>query len=271
MPDDNTNTEVVEEVVADEPQDVPQENVETPQPSEEVVETPETPEETPQVPEEKPEVPETNEERPPSRRETLRIQHLLKKYGPPPERPAPSNQRPDALNYDEALDADPEVIRRLEADREATGQRQYNAGLEQAKTIQFETRLDVDAPQVESKYKFLNPSDKQNFDPVRADAMNTLYLDTVGYDAGDAQRGIPPSVQNPNIRYRDFVEAQMEFAEALMADRVTETVKEVGKQASQTGLRPDGSSAKRMNLNKDPSEMSLEELYASIGQKPPKK
>lgn len=245
-----------ESTVADEP--VEEAEAETTEPE---VEAEEAPEETTEE--------ETPEEKPPSRRETLRIQQLLGKYGPPPERPAPS-QPSSQLDY-QNLEADPELIQQLEADRQATGQAQYNAGLEQAKSIQFHTRLEIDAPRVEAKYNFLDTSDKEHFDPVRANAMNTLYLQATGYDAGDASRGIPESVQNPNIRYKDFVEAQMEFAEALLADKQVQTSKNIVKQTAQTGLRPDGSSAKRMNLNQAPQSMTMEELYAAIGQKPPKK
>lgn len=230
------------------------EEAETPEPE---AEEEEKPAEEPQEESEE----EAPEEKPPSRREQLRIQQLLDRYGPPPERAQPSQPKP--LNYQEALNADPEAIEQLEADRQNYGQSQYNAGIEQAKTIQFHTRLEIDAPQVESQYKFLNPRDKENFDPVRADAMNRLYLNATGFQPGDPARGIPDSVVNPNIRYRDFVESQMEFAEALMADKQVQTSKNIARQAATTGLRPDGSSAKRLNLNKNPSDMTDEELYAA--------
>jgi hypothetical protein len=270
MTDEELNKVIETGVEPDEPQSEVEE-----QPAEETEEKPEAVEEPA---EEAPEAEQTEEKEPeqPSRRESLRIQDLLKKYGPPPERPQNvPQQRQDALDYGQALDADPEVIRQLEADRTAAAnqanQTGYSAGLEQAKAIQFHTRLEVDAPRVESKYKFLDPNDKEHFDPVRADAMNTLYINASGYDPGDPQRGIPETVINPNIRYKDFVEAQMEFAEALMAERQAASTKNIAKQAATTGLRPDGSSAKRLNLNQAPQDMTDEELYASIGQPMPKK
>jgi len=266
MTDEELQSVITTGVEPEEPESPAPEEPETEAPAEEPEAEEEQPAEQPQ--EESAE--EAPEEKPPSRRETLRIQQLLGKYGPPPERTQPSQPKPETLNYQEALDADPEVIKRLEADRQAAGQYQYNQGLEQAKSIQFHTRLEIDAPQVESTYKFLNPRDKENFDPVRADAMNQLYLNASGYDAGDPAKGIPESVSNPNIRYRDFVEAQMEFAEALLADKQVQSSKNIAKQAATTGLRPDGSSAKRLNLNQSEKDMSLEELYAAIGQKPPK-
>lgn len=228
--------------------------------SEEEVETPEK--EEPQ-PEEKP------KEDKPSRRESLRIQQLIARHN----RETRKEEQPKGLDYKEALDADPEVIERLEADRKAASESSYNQGLEQAKTIQFHTRLEVDAPRVEDKYKFLNPRDKENFDSVRADAMNSLYLQSVGYDPGDPSKGIPESVQNPNIRYADFVEAQMEFAEALMAEKSQRSSENIAKQVAQTGLRPDGSASKGLNLdpNRDPGEMSDEELDAMINRTMPKR
>lgn len=231
------------------------------------VETPaevvEAPSEVVETPEEKVEDP-IEEERPPSRRESLRIQQLIDKMKQQAPEPKAQAQREDALDYATALDADPEVIRQLEEDRRAASEASYRAGLEQANSIQFHTRLEIDAPRVEAKYKFLDPMDKENFDPVRANAMNTLYLNATGYDA---QRG---TVLNPNIRYAEFVEAQMEFAEALLADKQIKTTKNIVKQTAQTGLRPDGSSAKRLNLNQSEKTMTLEELYAAIGQTPPK-
>jgi len=246
-------------------------NGEQPEEPEEVANDPDTTEEPSQdepaqdEPADEPEVkateeePEVTEQKPPSRRETLRIQDILAKR----ERTAQPAQQPDRLDYQNALDADPETVKQLETDRQNYGQVNYNQGLEQAKNIQFHTRLEVDAPKVESRYKFLDKNDKQNFDPVRADAMNTLYLQATGYDAGDPNRGVAESVQNPNIRYSEFVEAQMEFAEALMAESQSRTTKNIAKQTATTGLRPDGSSAK-LDLTKDPELMTDEELQARI-------
>jgi hypothetical protein len=205
----------------------------------------------------------TPEERPPSRRETLRIQQLLKKYGPPKETQVPS-KRQDALDYQQALDADPEVIQQLEADRQAEGQAQYNLGLEQAKTIEWRTSLKIDAPVIESKYPVLNPQSEE-FHPAVADAVNNWYLGMSGYNPETG------TVANSSIGYAEFVEGFMELVQETAGQKNAQTVRNVAKQAATTGLRPDGSSAKRLNLNKAPEEMTNEELYAAIGQKPPQK
>lgn len=201
---------------------------------------------------------------PPSRREQLRIQQLLKKYGEPENRQAPSQVRQDALDYGTALDADPDVIQQLEADRQATQQSAYSDGLKRAEFLDWKTSLKIDAPNIEKKHPILDPSAKE-FHPAVADAVNNWYLNMSGFDPNSN------TVANPNVSYADFVEGFMELVQETAGQKNAQSVKNITKQAATTGLRPDGSSANRMNLNKDPSEMTTEELYAVLGQKPPTK
>jgi len=265
MPDDNKPKE--EEVVIDDPAQTPpapEPPVETPpvepeEPEESPVEEEEEPEETP------PPVPPAE----PSRRETLRIQDLLSKYGPPPQaKPAPTT-RPDALDYSTSFNVDPAVAKQLEEDRRAEGETQFNAGLEQAKlmtqTSEWRTLLQVEAPRTEEKYNWLNPSDKENFVPALADAVNQEYMHLSGYNP---ETGV---VLNPGLSYSKFVDARVELSTRLAKAMTAKTAENITKQAANTGLRPDGGTAKKLNLNKAPQDMSLEELYASIGQKPPGK
>lgn len=256
-----TPTEIEEAIVAD--PSLPEETPIEESPAEPIEEAPPEPAQE----EDKPEVP---EEQPPSRREQLRIQQLLQRYGTPPERTQPAPlQRKDALDYQTALDADPEVIRQLEADRQREGQAQYDAGANSTRaeiqTSEWRTILHFDAPRTEEKYGWLNPNDKANFEPAIADAINAEYKHLVGYDE---KTGL---VDRPGIRYSDFVEAKVELSTRLAKAMTADTVKNVAKQAAQTSLRPDGSSAKRLNLNQAPEDMTLDELYAKIGQTPPKK
>ncbi len=257
--DDNTKPTEVEEVVADQAQpelEAPSEQQVADEPAQAVEETEEASPEASQ--EESTE--EAPEERPPSRREQLRIQTLLQKYGDPTNRQAPSQTPPqtkDALDYSTALDADPEVIRQLEADRQRTAEQQFNEGLRRAEAIEFKTNIRLDLPLVADKLSKLDPRD--------AEALDKEYLYTVGFDPATGY------VQNPNIGYAEFIEARIDQAERLAQAMNAQTVKNVAKQAAATGLRPDGSSAKKLNLNQAPELMTMEELYASIGQKPPKK
>jgi hypothetical protein len=262
-----TNDKVEEEVVLADPAQTPADEPAGVQPPAD--ESEETPAEaaTPEEPNEEEAIP---EEKPPSHREQMRIQQLLQKYGDPrqPQQAPSQAQRNDALDYQTALDADPEVIRQLEADRQREGQAQYQAGAEstraEIRTSEWRTLLNFDAPQTETKYPWLNPKDKENFEPALADAVNEEYKRLVGYDE---RTGL---VDRPDIRYPDFVEARVELSTRLAKAMNAKTVENVAKQSAQTGLRPDGSSAKRLNLNQAPEDMSIDELYAKIGQKPPK-
>lgn len=259
--DDTKPTEVEEEVVEDQ---TPEVVLAEPSKETEAEETPpeEPKEESAENPEEAP-----AEEKPPSRREQLRVTQLLKRY--PELKQAPSQPNPETLDYNQALEADPEVIQQLEADRQRAGQAQYQAGVDstraEIRTSEWRTLLNFDAPQTEAKYGWLNPKDSENFDPAMADAVNEEYKSVVGYDE---QTGL---VSRPDIRYSDFVEARVELSTRLAKAMTENTTKNVARQSAQTGLRPDGSSAKRLNLNQAPEDMSIEELYAKIGQAPPKK
>lgn len=217
-------------------------------------------------PEQEEETPETPEEKPPSRREQLRVQSLLKKYGPPP---VPQKSEPEAHDYRQVIDAEDEVINTLETDRQTYGQEQRTQGrqetLSEVQSVKWETLLHVDAPVVEAKYKVLDPNDKENFHPALSDALTNRYLNEVGYDD---QTGL---VKNPNLRWKDFVEAEFELADEIANTRIAATTKNIAQQTAQTGLRPDGGQAKRLNLNQAPENMTDEELYAALGQTPPKK
>lgn len=215
--------------------------------------------------EEPEEVEETEEEepKPPSRREQLRIQQVLSKLKEDREAPKPK-ATPDALDYEKALDADPELIAQLKADREKSNNAFYQQGIEQAKSIQFHTRLEIDAPRVEAKYPQLD-KDSDKFNPELANAINTMFLSTVGYDEST------DTVKNPNLRYAPYVESIFELAGEIAGEKTAEVTKHIKSQAAKTGLRPDGSSGKKLNLNKPPEQMTDEELDAVIAQAVPKR
>jgi hypothetical protein len=218
-------------------------------------------EETPaeEAPEEPTKEPEAQEESAPSRREQLRVQQLLKKYGPPkePEQPAPL-QTP---NFRELINADDEVYETLDKSTQEAVDAARKAGesdtLKQLKSVQWNTLLHVDTPQVETKYHALNPKDEVNFRPALADAMNRRYLAMVGFDPKTG------TVENPDIRYLDFVESEFELADEIASTQLHNTAKNIAKQAATTGLRPDGSSVRSMDLAKDPTQMTDDELKAA--------
>jgi len=208
--------------------------------------------------EEKPEKPKKDdEEKPPSRREQMRVKQLLEKYGDP-EKPA-EKPKASGIDYEKELDADEETKKKLADDRQQAADAGYDRGLEQAKSIQFHTRLEIDAPRVAAKYPQID-KDSDEFKPEAANDVNTFYLTLVGYNPKDK------TVKNADIRYSDFVDAIFTLANDLADQKAQEVSKEVRRQAAQTGLRPDGSSPKKLNLNKEPHDMTDEELDAYIAQ-----
>lgn len=243
--DKTTNDEVVEEVV-DQPQDDAQEVQQEVQEEEQVEDESEAPAEV-EEPQE--------EERPPSRREQLRINQLLRKYGPPQERQAPAQE--ETVDYRSMIEADDEVYDQLGQATKEYGTRQYQQGLEEANALKFQIRLESDAPKVEAKYPQLDKNSDE-FNPAIASALNDMFLSSVGYDAQTGR------VNNPNIRYSDYIDAMFELVDEASSRKVQESRTNIAKQASRTGLRPDGSSVKRLDLSKAPQDMTDEELDAMI-------
>lgn len=179
------------------------------------------------------------------------VQHLR---GTPQQQQQQRNAQ--GVDYRKLIDADEQVYQQLDQVTQNFGQTQYQAGLQQANSIQFHTRLEIDAPRVENKYEQFNRSSPE-FNPSLASAVNEFYLGMVGYDQ---QTG---AVQNPNLRYESFVDALAELGEAMFSTKTTQSTQNIARQAANAGLRPDGSSAKPLNLNKAPEEMTDEELRAA--------
>lgn len=230
--------------------------------------TPPVPSEEPEEPEqpEEPEEPETPpEDQPPSRREQLRVQDLLSKYGSP--KPAPKQSSPD---FRSRVSADEEVLKGIEETAENYAQTRYQEGLMRAQHDTWLRFVKMDDNQVRSKYPQLDNRNREKFHPAVADALNKKYLRTVGYDPGDPDKGVPPTIQNPDIGYLEFVEAELEFADELNSSHLATSTRNIAKQAASTGLRPDGSSVKRMDLTKAPEDMSDEELEAVVKQNLPR-
>lgn len=193
----------------------------------------------------------------PSRREQLRVQELLAKMKATQTAPtAPT--APAGLDYAATLDADPELIKKLENDRQAAVNAAHQSGLAQANSIRFHTRLEIDAPRIEAKYPQLDKtSDK--FNPILANAVNTMFLSTAGYDPKT------DTAANPDVRYSEYIESIFELASEIAGEKISSTTKNIKKQAAQTGLRPEGAAAtKTLDLNKLPQDMSDEELDARI-------
>ena len=207
---------------------------------------------------------EDEEEEPPvSARETKRVTQLLAKMKELQTAPAvpAAPVIPDAIDYKTAIDAEPEVLEQLEADRKAVSDAAYKEGIAQtnatANSIMFHTRLEMDAPKMEAKYPQLD-KESDKFNQSVANDVNVLYLQLAGYN-NDTD-----TATNPTLRYSDFVESIFGLADDIGNEKVATSTKEVAKQAANTALRPDGSTVKRLNLNKLPEQMTDEELDARI-------
>lgn len=210
---------------------------------------------------EEPAQPEEEEPEKPSPRRDKRIKELLDRLHDKEEAPP---EKKSGLNYRDALEADDDTIKQLEQDREAYGKSLYEEGLQRANSIQFHTRLELDVPKIESRYPQLDPH-SADFDADTLSDINELYLHLSGYDTKTG------NVKTANLRYADFVEHQMEMADRLASKRHAESSKNIARQAAQTGIRPNGAAAKTMDLSKDPSQMTDEELDAVINQAIPPK
>lgn len=184
----------------------------------------------------------------------LKLNNILKKVT------QQEQTRPDTykgIDYKETISADEQVYETLTRDREQYGKSLQNEALEQTKSIQFHTRLEIDAPKVASKYDMFDP-ESPNFKPAQAAAINEMYLATVGYDPKTDR------VANNNVRYSEYVDGIMELVETTASSKVQESVKNVTKQASQTGIRPGGTTSKKKSNSTIPHEMSDEELDSVI-------
>lgn len=218
------------------------------------------PGEQPDVPGEQEPQHQPAEEKPPSRREQLRIQQLLERYPQgqqqPQQQPAPQSARQGAINYAEELDADPEVIARLEEDRRTAENARYQEGLKQAQAYEWRTLLQVDAPMMERDHPQLDKNSPE-FHPAITHSLSTMYLQMSGYDK---QTGLASS---PGMRWSEFVPAIWELADEIANLKTQQVRQQVTQQAANTGIRPDGSATK-LNLNKDPEHMSDAELDAYL-------
>jgi hypothetical protein len=190
-----------------------------------------------------------------SRRKALRIQSLIEKLNGGDSRTAPTPKA--GLDYAKALDTDEATAKALEDDRTSYGDARYQSGVDQARSIQFHTRLEIDGPRVSSKFPQFD-KDSAQFNPVATDAINRMYLSTVGYDDKT------DTVKSAAVRYFDYVESIMELADEMAGQKVATSKKNITRQAAKTGLRPGSNTPKRLNLNQSPKAMTDEELKAII-------
>lgn len=167
--------------------------------------------------------------------EELKLNKILDRVTKGSEKPSKkSSEDYKPLDYEASLDADKDIIEKLKKDRDEYGRRQSNEALEEIESAQFRMRLEIDAPKVAQRHKFLDNEDPNNFDPAAADAINRMYLTTVGFNPETGK------VQNPSLRYAEFVDAFVELVDKTAQAKTIKARQNITKQAARTGLRPSG-------------------------------
>lgn len=204
---------------------------------------------------------EEDDPKPPSRREQLRIRDILAKRQP--TQPA-ATKATERLDYAQELNADPEVIQQLEADRDAAVAQASDLSTQTAESIRWDTMLRIDAQRVYQQRPTLDKT-SENFNPRVSDSLNEMYLQMSGYDPQTKL------VANPGISYGDFTDAMFELAEEMAGNIASTTSKTRSTNRANTGIRPGGGTAKKLNLNQAPEDMTDEELDAYIEQSMPRR
>lgn len=195
---------------------------------------------------EEPEAPEPQ----PSYRENKRIAELTRKLAEA-QHPA---YNPPQLPRQNIAEGDYDVDQLNGMFQQGT-QEAYQAGLAQANAIGFTTDLKIEAPRVAQKYEFMN-QDSEHFDPGAAALLNEKYLKIVGYNPNNG------TVQNNNIGYEEFIDAEVELAQLLNRSASADSSRNLAKQAAQTGVRPNSVNKKNYQ-GTDPSKMTLDQLQAA--------
>lgn len=163
----------------------------------------------------------------------------------------------------------------LEADRKAIADNKFAEGVQTGITAGTEPlvkemwadRLDLDSERVTTKYEELNP-DSKVYNPKLEAHLVQQYIAFAGVEK-DANGRV--SIAKPNVRFRDFVEAEMRNLEDFATSRNAASQKDLVKQAANTGLRPNGQSRSTKTSPFDPNDphslenMSSEDYWKNGG------
>lgn len=162
------------------------------------------------------------------------------------------------------------TVEQLEQDREAYAELRARTGFDSAvrtarterQIERFVDNLEYDLERVSDKHPELNP-DSDEFNPTRASRLNRMYYNFIGYDP---DKGNIP--QRTDVRYRDFIDGIMGLASDLSASDTVTATKNIARQASRTGVRPNATSNRGPSLDnpEDIASMTKEE-YAKYRDK----
>lgn len=190
-----------------------------------------------------------------SHRENKRITELTKKLAESNTRQQSPNQ-PQRTQIIGEGDYDLDQVNGM---AQQYGEQRYNEGLQLANSLAFATRLEIAAPKIEARYPALNPQSDE-FQAGIADWSTQLYYKAVGLKTkSDGSY----TVDNPNIRYDEFVDGLMEAVDTLASSKSADTKQNLAKQAAQTGVRPN-SIAKKQYAGDDPNKMTTDQLLKRV-------
>lgn len=167
------------------------------------------------------------------------------------------------LDYDAAEEFKADV---LKTDRDKVAQNAFASGAEVERRIAQQEHFwdlverDEQILRYNPELQFLNPENKEAYDPKRAAPIETMYLNLIGYkeeplfDPQTRQPLIDPQTQRQQVRatvqrtdlgWKDFVEGYVASMEDWADEESAERSKEIVSQASTQGIRPDGGGKKR--------------------------
>lgn len=119
----------------------------------------------------------------------------------------------------------------------------------------FVDNLDYDLERISDKYPELDP-DSSEFNPIRANRLNRMYYDYIGFDP---EKGNVPA--RTDVRYRYFIDGMMGLADELATARNSDSTRNIARQAARTGVRPNATSTHSVHIDSadDISKLSKEE------------
>lgn len=277
---DSEPPEEKEEKSTPEPEPKPEEKIEAPEPekkeeapAENLDEKPEKVEAKVEEPEKKP----TRKERREERKKSL-IESSRRDNTQPKELPKTQPHQPLDYNKSEQFE-----VEDLEKDRKAYGEQAFLEATklerEVAEQEKFWSSMDYESRILTSNPEFAWLDDKNSdaFDPDRAETVNELYLEMIGYkeipvvdprtnmqivDPNTGKPAFRATVARTDISYEKFVKNLVGTMKSWAEDEIETSRNNLVEQRDNAGVRPSGGARKTLGDLKpgDISKMSDEDL-----------
>jgi len=151
-------------------------------------------------------------------------------------------QKHTPLEFKDGAEYDPEA---LEADRKAVADGKFaegvrtglNQGSSQAAKERWADHFEIDSDRVRARYSELDADNPETYNPKREATLVQKYIRFTGVTKDSRGR---ISIERPNVRFKDFVEAEMQELQDYATERGAETSKNIKSQAAKAGTRPTG-------------------------------